>query len=292
MDKETDLLAYQNLPLDLDELGIVTEAEAVMPGVYSVVLEKPETGIAVEGYIVLNNADEITETAKKYGRVSSDFPELLVFSEDETGNSQYIIGYEHFRYKILHHLPLPENENIRSIAAVGAELYPDYFGGYPVPFLTPWGCTTRNKIIANGVYWLETEQCRRGLAVAYPKYGDLSDGASTLAEPFDAGQDPSNRKLPGYLFFKETDSCVPLFELVFWGCDIQLFCEIDRAALMNAIYQFHPEYAIQHNRNEQAGLNDGVGLFLQIMGNDVERKSFPDRLISMSDQVGTEFITF
>lgn len=176
-DRETQLLAPENLPLDLDELSIVTEAELVMPGVYDAVLEQSETGLAIQVYIVLKNATELSDMAKKLGKPVPGCSGLLVYSEDEAGNTRYIISYELLRYRIIHRLPLTEDDNIRDTAAIGAEMYPGYFGNYPVPFLTPRGCTTRNKIITNGLYWLETEQGQRGLAVAYPKYDDLPDGA-------------------------------------------------------------------------------------------------------------------
>lgn len=292
MENITDLLAPRNLPLELGELGTVTEAELIMPGVYDAILEFSETGLAVEAFIVLSNAGEISAAAKRYGKTDPDHPDLLVYSENETGNTRYIVGYELFRYKILHHLPLPEGETIRGIAAVGAELYPKYFGGYPVPFYTPWGCTTRHKIIANGLYWLETEQCQRGLAVACPKYDDLSDGARGLAELFHGGSSQADMEMPGYLFFTEANSSVPLFELVSAIPKKQLCCQIDRAALMNAVYQHFPEYAAQHNLAEQAGLNDGLGQFLHTQGINVELKSDPERLISLTAEAGTQYIDF
>lgn len=49
------------------------------------------------------------------------YPELLVHTEDSSGNPRYVIGYELFRNKILYRLPLPEGESIRSLAAVSAE---------------------------------------------------------------------------------------------------------------------------------------------------------------------------
>jgi len=137
-DRETRLLAQENLPLDLGELGAVIQADLVMPGVYDTALEIPETGLIVEAYVVLKTAIEISETAKKYGKVPPGYSEFLVYMEDNTGrNSRYIIDYELIRYKILHQPPLPEHENIRSTASIGAEMYPEYFGHYPVPFLTP-----------------------------------------------------------------------------------------------------------------------------------------------------------
>lgn len=280
------------LPFDLGELGIVTEAELAMPGVYDAVLEDPETGVASDAFIVLNDAEEISAAAKGYGKAALDHPGLLVYLEDETGNTRYIIGYELFRYRILHGLPLPEGDTIRSIAATGAEMYPEYFGGYPVPFLTPWGCTTRHKIIANGLYWLETEQCRRGLAVACPKYDDLSDGARGLAEPFQGSTDQTDADAPGYLFFREANSSVPLFELLSVIPNEQQQCRVDQTALMNAVYLHFPEYAAQHNLAEQAGLNDGLGQFLHTQGIDLEPKIDPERFLSITAQTGTVFIDF
>lgn len=81
-------------------------------------------------------------------------------------------------------------------------------------------------------------------------------------------------------------------ELLYAPPKKELVCEINKAALMNAVYQYFPEYAAQHNAAEQAGLNDIGGLFLQALGIDVELTSSPERLISMSDQTGTEFIDF
>lgn len=285
------LLAPENLPLDMGELGVVTEADLIVPGVYDAVLEILEATLAVEAFIVLKNAAGISESAKEYGQAAPGHPELLVYSENEDGNTRYIIDYELMRYKMLHGLPLPENEDIRDIAAIGAEMYPGYFGSYPVPYLTPWGCTTRNKIIANGLYWLETERCQQGLAVAYPKYDDLSGGARGLAEQFDDGSARINNQMPGYLFFRDMDSCVPLFELVFTSNGPDIYC-VNRAALMNAIYQFHPEYAVKYNVAEQAGMNDGIGQFLRMLGVDVELQSSPERIISLTSQAGAKFIDF
>lgn len=72
----------------------------------------------------------------------------------------------------------------------------------------------------------------------------------------------------------------------------RLYCEINWAALMNAVYLYHPEYAAQHNLAEQVGLNDGLGRFLHTMGLEVELHSSPERLLSLTAQAGTEFIDF
>ena len=96
-------------------------------------LEQPETDLAIEAYIVLKNVTGLSDMAKKFGKPVPGYLGLLVYLEDDVGNTRYIVGYELFRYRILHRLPLPETDNIRSIAAIGAELYPGYFGNHPMP---------------------------------------------------------------------------------------------------------------------------------------------------------------
>ena len=98
--------------------------------------------------------------------------------------------------------------------------------------------------------------------------------------------------MPGYLFFIETNSSVPLFELVSAIPKGQMCCEVNRAALMNAVYQHFPEYAAQHNLSEQAGLNDGLGQFLHTQGINMELKSAPERLICLTAEAGTQYIDF
>ncbi len=75
-------------------------------------------------------------------------------------------------------------------------------------------------------------------------------------------------------------------------CKERLCCEINWAALMNAVYQYHPEYAAQYNLVEQAGLNDGLGKFLYTMGLEAEFHSSSERLLSLTARAGTKFIRF
>lgn len=65
----------------------------------------------VEAFIVLSNAEEISTAAKQYGKADPDYPGLLVYLGDETGNTEYIVGYELFRYQILHHLKYDDLSN-------------------------------------------------------------------------------------------------------------------------------------------------------------------------------------
>ena len=72
------------------------EADLVMPGVYDAVLKLPGTAttVGVQAYIVLKAAEDISDTAKRYGVIDPDYPELLVYSENDAGNTCYIISYE------------------------------------------------------------------------------------------------------------------------------------------------------------------------------------------------------
>lgn len=292
MEREIKLLAPENLPLELGDFGIVTDAQIVMPGVYEAVLMQEEVFVGAEAFIINRDTPEISGVAKQYGQAIPEYPALLLYREDSVGNPCCIINYELTRYKILHQLPLAEAESIREIAAFGAEQYPGYFGDYPVPIFTPWGRTTRHKVIANGLYWLETEHCQQGLAVAYPQYDDLSDGARGLSTEFDDGLSLPGGQVPGYLFFSKVDSSVPLFELTSAIPEAKLTCQIKHAELMNDIYQNHPEYVALYNAAEQAGLNDRLGMLLNAFGIETELSSSIDGMIKLSPEIGTDFIAF
>lgn len=52
----------------------------------------------------------------------------------------------------------------------------------------------------------------------------------------------------------------------------------------------YPEYAMSFNAHEQAGLNDGVGMFLQSMGVDVKLKRSEKNMIRLTPDVGVDFL--
>ena len=67
---------------------------------------------------------------------------------------------------------------------------------------------------------------------------------------------------------------------------------IDRAAMMNVIYLNHPEYAVQHNRREQEGINDAGAQFWRWLGFDVEPEGRADNLITLYSGVGVDYLRF
>ena len=44
------------------------------------------------------------------------------------------------------------------------------------------------------------------------------------------------------------------------------------------------------NAHEQAGINDGVGLFFQSMGVDVELKNSEENMIKLTPNAGVDFL--
>ena len=63
-------------------------------------------------------------------------------------------------------------------------------------------------------------------------------------------------------------------------------------SLMNAIWKYAPMYAAAYNAQEQAGLHDGLGILLKMMGEDSEPQGSPEHMISLVPDTGTEFIGF
>lgn len=62
---------------------------------------------------------------------------------------------------------------------------------------------------------------------------------------------------------------------------------------MNAIWEYYPEYAMGFNAQEQAGLNDGLGLLLYALGvEDRELEGSVEYMISITPETGADFIGF
>ncbi len=67
---------------------------------------------------------------------------------------------------------------------------------------------------------------------------------------------------------------------------------IDKAALMNAIWRYHPEYAAAYNEHEKAGQDNAKAYFVDALGPDWETR-FPEAgMIQMTPEAGTGFYDF
>lgn len=272
-----DLLAY--------ELGDIHRWEEECPGVYYLAVlldaDAPE-----EYYIVLDNAP-ISQEARAMGKPLPNTPILTYLLDSEDG-AHVAVKYEVQRYLTAHGLPLPEGASLRDTALFGMERRPDYFGAYPVPFLTPWGRTLRHRPLDNGVYWIETEQCMELLAVSYPIWdGELSEGLLALGQKLELEGEM------GYLYFSEKDACVVIWELLRVRSVLIDAGLIRKPELMNAIWRYHPEYGLGYNAQEQAGLHDALGQLLYALGvEDRELAGSLEHMISVDPEAGVDYIGF
>ena len=131
------------------------------------------------------------------------------------------------------------------------------------------------------------------IAVCYPVWScDLSDYTIAQAEQLDSDARQGIDSTLGYLYFPASAGCLALFELWKWYEEFMSSGLIDRAAMMNAIYLNHPEYAVQHNRREQEGLNDAGAQFWRWLGFDVEPEGRADNLITLYSGVGVDYLRF
>ena len=280
------------LPYDIsDDLGTITEIEYQCPGVWYVANEGNGV-IAGEYYIVERDAPCISKAAKAYGMFLPNHPELLVYRADDPEHGRNALLYEVAMYRQKNGLPPRDGVPVLDTAVFGMENNPEYFGSYPAPIHTPHGALTRYKSIINGVIALETNEGERMIALCYPIWNAaLSDYAVSLAEQTEYDLANNIHKTLGYLFFAETHGCIALFELLGEFPQILSSPLIDAAALGNAVWQNHPDYAAIYNRNEQEGLHDCLAGLLRFLGvEDVEPTASPDRLIKLTLGVGTDYL--
>ncbi len=274
------------------ELGEVVDFHKECPGVYYIATnnEIEYQLFNNEYYVVTDEATMISQAARSYGEQFDEFPFLLFYDLGDTGSGKYIIEYEILLYKIQNKLPLPEDRPIQEIEAFGREMHPDYFGAFSVPKETPWGRTVRHNVLTNGLYWITTSNNQKTLAVCYPMQDDLSSTAAALSRltDYDAGHGLDTTM--GYMFFSEKDSCIPLFELLEPRAEWQNCINIP--ALMNAIFKYHPDYAVNHNAREMKGLNDYFGRLINSIYADYELQGSEDNLITICAQAGTKFLDF
>lgn len=277
-----------DFPTDLlkNFLGEIYAVEQESLGVYYLSVSGSEEWSNGEYYAVWSDAPDISREAKGYGLRPEQCPELLLypFAKDDSG--WRIIQYELHKYRIANKLPMADRDILTDTTLYSIEIHPEYFGMYPVPTLTPWGYTLRHKMLDNGIYWLETNQCRHVLAVCFPIWQELSSAAIEVAIQIKYAQE---FQLEGPLLFEEQVCCIPIWELMKSRRQWELKL-IDKAALMNAIWKYFPEYAAMYNAQVQQGLQDAIGLLLNAVDVQIERKPDIGDMISISPQAGIDFL--
>ncbi len=288
-----DFTELDELPFDVpDELGEVVDFHNECPGVYYIALNNEDecSTFASEYYVVTHEATMISPAARAYGEQFDESPFLLFYDLGDVSSGKYIIDYEILRYKIQNKFPLPEDRTIHEIAVLGKEVHPDYFGAFLVPQITPWGYNLRHKVLTNGLFWIETDTFQKVLAVCWPMQDDLSNAAVDLSLLTDYGAEYGLDAAFGYIFFSEKDSCIPLFELLEPRAEWQNCINI--SALMNAIFKYHPEYAVKHNAREAQGLNDCFGQLVNSIYADYGLQGSEENLLTICAQAGTKFLEF
>lgn len=274
------------LPVDCLEnvLGEISTVEQESPGVYYLSVSGSGKWEGGEYYALWTDAPDISGEAKEYGLSTAQCPGLLLypFAKDDSG--WRIVQYELYKYRTINKIPLPVEDTLTETALYSTEIHPEYFGTYPVPVMTPWGHTLRHRALDNGIYWIETSQCDHILAVCAPIWQELSSAATEIA--IQVKYDPG---IDGALFFDEAACCIPIWELMKlrheWEQKI-----IDKAALMNTIWQRFPQYAAVYNAQVQQGLQDTMGLLFNAVGVEMDLNSNMDDMISISPHAGSEFL--
>lgn len=276
-----------------DTFGEVIKIENLAPGMYEAVVRPGEDRIGFAGdyYIVETDSSIISSAAKAHGKLIEGYTGVISFDVDDTPSGKFIIDYELAKYRIRQGIPLLEGESLRSIALYGMEHHPDYFGEYPVPSLTPWGYTVRHKRIDNGVYWIETDKCKNVLSVCYPYWNtELSEYAIKTGARQNIALIPDGDDSGEDLFFLDIDACVPIFELLEMRPEWSKDNIVNPLALMNAIWDYHPKYAIAYNTQEQAGFHNTLGLLVNSFGGEAELHGSPRNMILMTPDMGNQYL--
>lgn len=294
MEWEQKEIRPEDLPFYVDwpeeRWGEINRVELVCPGVYYVNAWQKGLTYGREYYAVLEDAEAISREARTYGTALSEGSRVLLFEARPMDGGWEIAEYEIEKYKLSHGGQPQESLALHSAAIYGMEEYPQYFEECPVPFVTPMGYTCRHKRIDNGAYWIETDRRETCLAVAFPYCDEFSETAQKLAVRLREDEEKGLEQTLGYSFFPQSVYCIPLFELMEYRKWDKV---IDRAALMNAVWDQFPEYAAAHNVREQSGGRDFPGLAQILPGkSDVELHSPPDFVISMTPDAGTQFFRF
>lgn len=270
------------------ELGEVTGWEELCPGVYSLTVQPdPDSAYPCSEYYLVLPGAPISREARALGRALDGIPGLLypIDPPDEGGWTAIL-------YELCKVQNIPGQSSVDA-AMEGMELCPAYFGPFPVPPCTPWGWTLRHRALDNGIYWIETSQCKTVLAVCHPIWeSELSEYVIQAGKML-ASESSGGDKTLGYLFFDENASCAVVFELLKVRSEWLYTGLVRKPELMNAIWERQPGYAAAYNAQEQAGLNDALGLLLQTLGaEDVELEGASEYMIALDPDAGTNFIGF
>ncbi len=255
MDEAKTIYHWEDLPfrLDEDEWGKLEMAAEECPGVYYVCLSH-EAAPVQELYVVTQDATPaiISQEVVDHGVQTGG---VWVFDYQGCDSVYNLVEYEITRYRVKQGLP-PEkgHDNLYSISVYAGEFFPWYFGGTIPPRNTPFGLTVRVKKVSEGLFFLETDQCRWVMAVSFPIWNtELSDYAVGLGA-FCDDELAARVKESRYLVFPR-ERCAPAIYELLEGPDHQgLMRFIQSTQVLEAhLWEHFPEYTLSHNANEISG---------------------------------------
>ena len=291
--------------------GDVILSEEQCPGVYYLACREDENERPKELVVVERGCPHISAAAKAYGSPLDGHDDLLVYDFNAMGGGREVVLYEAYRYLTLHGLPIPDENTLLTSAAYSAADYPKYFGATPAPTVTPQGYLTRYIALADGIFALETDTGARliavagtiwrlelqdttislGMKVGNSPHTEISmDGAALAGGAVETGVGAEIPVEVQFLFFSEEDGCLALFELLPAHDALLRSAQLDWLALMNAIWQYHPDYALTHNLREQQGLNDILGQILKDVGIEYDPHGSAENMVALSPEAGTEYV--
>lgn len=268
-------MSLSRLPFQIDEevWGEIVNVEEACPDVYYIVTRREGRLLGRELFAVSKdyNGDIISKEALSYGVESNN---ALLFEAEAEGSGWELIDYEVERYKVKHGIPLDPDADLYSTAIYGTEKYPEYFGGYIPPRYTPYGLTTRVKVIVNGIFFLETDQCLWLFALCQPIWSiDLSEHLQEMGELCSHDLHEVHEET-SYLFYSREKIPPVLFELLRYNEyreGILKYITTERE-LTAAIWQTCPQYAIWYNFTKLSGngCDNWLNLILRDFGHNLE----------------------
>ena len=268
-----------------EKIGTIVSVQEYCPGAYCI--EADNGGrFHKEYYAVLDNAPFAGQVSR-YGR---RFRDLRLYEVERYGSGWEVVQYEINKYNIsTGKKPIPE-ELFHDITIHAKDAYSEYFGDFPVPYHTPGGYTLRYRTLGNGIYWLETSRGRELLALCYPIWNtELSTAALALAKMTEQDRIAGASKSLCYIFFSREDSCVPIYELVTerpaWEETL-----IHLPALMNALWEYAPKYAMHLNGGTNQVLEEELVQSLEKSGLEIIPQPTGKRVIGMFPGEGTDFL--
>ncbi len=251
MDDSETFYRWTDLPFMLDEncWGKLNEVTEECPGVYYVcTMPEDGKGMGRELYVVTRAATPSIISPEVIAR-GIETENVWVFEYIDIDSIYNLVKYEIMRYRVKHGLDLEEVDSALYCSAIyNAECFPWYFGGTIPPRSTPFGLTVRVKKAGEGLFFLETDQCRWVLAVSFPIWGaELSETARGLGT---LGNDDLSIEVKEacYLFLPR-ERCAPAIYELLDSPDhkgLALFIK-SKQVLETYLWEHFPEYALEHN---------------------------------------------